>query len=274
MRKRMMYLTDYHLHSTCSPDGENTMAEMARAAVKQGLREICVTDHLDTIEWGTYAPRADFPWQEALRQAEEARSLWGDRLTIRLGAELGEAVLSFDRAEKLLADAPDLDFVIGSVHLTGKKYGNKDLYYLPRADENYYSGVIADYLEDVLDLSRWGKFQVLGHLTLPLRYIKKNAGIIMDFSGHLEQVKEIFRCIIPKGIGIECNTNRGDTPLPAADLLRLYREMGGEIITIGSDAHSPEFVGCRAAETQQILRECGFRYLTTFSKGEPEFRPL
>lgn len=250
------------------------MAQMAQAALEHGLQEICVTDHLDTVEWGTYAPRTDFDWAEALRQIEEARRLWGDRLTIRLGAELGEAVLSFDRAEKLLADAPKLDFVIGSVHMASRRYGHKDLYYLPRADVEYYQGVISDYLDDVLSLSRWGKFHVLGHLTLPLRYIRKNAGITMDFSAHMDAVEEIFRCIIPAGIGIECNTNRGDIPLPDADILKLYRRLGGEIITIGTDAHSTEYVGCRAAETQQLLRDCGFRYFTTYDRGVPAFRPL
>ena len=250
------------------------MAQMAKAAVDHGLQEICVTDHLDTIQWGTYAPRTDFPWPEALRQAEEARRLWGDRLTIRLGAELGEAVLSFDRAEQMLSEAPKLDFVIGSVHMASQRFGHMDLYDLPKADIDYSQAMIADYLDDVLTLARWGKFQVLGHLTLPLRYIRKNAGLTMDFSAHLDRVEEIFRCIIPRGIGIECNTNRGDIPLPDRDILRLYRKMGGEIITIGSDAHSTEYVGCRAAETQQLLGECGFRYFNTFTLGVPEFRPL
>ena len=250
------------------------MAQMAKAAVDHGLQEICVTDHLDTIQWGTYAPRTDFPWPEALRQAEEARRLWGDRLTIRLGAELGEAVLSFDRAEQMLSEAPKLDFVIGSVHMASQRFGHMDLYDLPKADIDYYQAMIADYLDDVLTLARWGKFQVLGHLTLPLRYIRKNAGLTMDFSAHLDRVEEIFRCIIPRGIGIECNTNRGDIPLPDRDILRLYRKMGGEIITIGSDAHSTEYVGCRAAETQQLLGECGFRYFNTYTLGVPEFRPL
>ncbi len=269
-----MYLADYHTHSSCSLDGKYSMSEMARSAVERGLREICLTDHMDTIQWGSLEPNTDFPWPEALRQMEEARRLWGDRLTIRLGAELGEAAISFDRAETLLAAAPPLDFVIGSVHMMGPRHRHEDLCFIPRGDDAYYRDVIADYLDDVLALARWGRFSVLGHLTLPLRYIRRNAGVTVDFSAHLDQVEEIFRCIIPKGVGIECNTNRGDVPLPDADLLRLYRQLGGEIITVGSDAHSPKYVGCRVAETQQLLRECGFRYFTTFDKGVPAFRPL
>ncbi len=269
-----MYLADYHVHSSCSPDGHCTMAQMAGAAVAHGLQELCLTDHVDTIYWDTYAPRTDFDWARSLRQAEEARRLWGDRLTFKLGAELGDAALSFERAEKLLSDAPPLDFVIGSVHMMGPRYGHEDLYYIPKADKAYYDDVIADYLDDMLALARWGKFQVLGHLTLPVRYIWDNAGIKMDFSSHLDAVEAIFREIIPRGIGIECNTNRGAIPLPDEMILRLYRKMGGEIITIGSDAHTTQYVGCEAARTQELLKNCGFRYFTTFTKGEPEFRSL
>jgi histidinol-phosphatase (PHP family) len=250
------------------------MAQMAGAAVAHGLQELCLTDHVDTIYWDTYAPRTDFDWARSLRQAEEARRLWGDRLTFKLGAELGDAALSFERAEKLLSDAPPLDFVIGSVHMMGPRYGHEDLYYIPKADKAYYDDVIADYLDDMLALARWGKFQVLGHLTLPVRYIWDNAGIKMDFSSHLDAVEAIFREIIPRGIGIECNTNRGAIPLPDEMILRLYRKMGGEIITIGSDAHTTQYVGCEAARTQELLKNCGFRYFTTFTKGEPEFRSL
>ena len=94
-----MYLADYHMHSTCSPDGNLTMAELAKSALEKGLNEICITDHVDTIRWFTFEPRTDFDWEKARRQYEEAQQLYGDRLTIRLGAELGEAALGFDRAE-------------------------------------------------------------------------------------------------------------------------------------------------------------------------------
>lgn len=269
-----MYLADYHVHSSCSPDGHYTMARMAEAAVRRGLNEICFTDHLDTVEWGTYAPRTTYDWAALVRQWEEARKKWGGRIAVKLGVELGEAALSFDRAEKLLSGAPELDFIIGSVHLMGPRYGHEDLYYIPKADAAYYHDVIDDYLDDVLALARWGKFNVLGHLTLPVRYIWDNAGIKMDFSAHMDRVEALFREIIPRGLGIECNTNRGAVPLPDESILRLYRALGGEIITVGSDAHSPEYVGCRAGETQELLRQCGFRYLTTFTGGKPEFRPL
>ena len=182
--------------------------------------------------------------------------------------------MGFDRAEKLLGEAPKLDFVIGSVHMAGEKFKHFDLYYIEKRDEIYYHKVIDSYLEDVMRLAQWGRFSVLGHLTLPLRYINENLGEHMTFEKHYDQCREIFRALIRNGCGIECNTNRGNVPLPDAPLLRMYREEGGEIITLGSDAHTAEFVGCRIRETQQLLRECGFRYFTVFAGGKPEFRGL
>ena len=250
-----MYLADYHTHSDSSPDGKETIARLAEAAIAKGLQEICITDHVDTVCWGSYAPRWDYDWEKSL-------------------GELGEANLAFDRAEHLLSHAPKLDFVIGSVHMAGKKFGNFDLYYVEKNSETYYHALIDSYLEDVLSLARWGKFSVLGHLTLPLRYINENLGERMTFDSHMEQVEEIFRTMIPKGLGIECNTNRGNTPLPDGGILRLYRELGGEVITLGSDAHSCDMVGCAIRQRQQLLRDCGFRYFCTFEEGKPLFRPL
>lgn len=269
-----MYLADYHTHSDCSPDGRETIARMAEAAVARGLDEICITDHVDTICWGSLQPRWDFDWDKAQTELAEARRLYGDRLTIRLGAELGEAPMGFDRAERLLEESPGLDFVIGSVHMAGEKFHHFDLYYIEKKDETYYHSVIDSYLEDVLRLARWGKFSVLGHLTLPLRYINENLGEELTFDGHFDQCREIFRALIESGCGIECNTNRGHQPLPDAPLLKLYREQGGEIITLGSDAHSAEYVGCCIRERQELLRQCGFRYFTTFEGGKPRFRKL
>ena len=194
-------------------------------------------------------------------------------LTARI-IELGEAVRDFAYAEELLARLPELDFVIGSVHMAGKKFHHKDLYYIEKADEAYYDSVIDSYLDSVLELARWGQFQVLGHLTLPLRYINEHHGEHMTFRRHMDRVEEIFRAVIPQGVGIECNTNRGNEPLPGPEILRLYRRLGGEIVTLGSDAHRPGDVGCFIRQRQELLRECGFRYFTTFEQGKPRFQAL
>lgn len=270
-----MYAADYHVHSTCSPDGKMTIAQAAEAAVRAGLDEICITDHVDTIYWSDYSPRTEFDWDKSYAQLREAQERYGDRLIIKLGAELGEADLSFERANILLDSAKMLDFCIGSVHTCSEKLQCLDLYYLEkRADPAYYHAVIEDYLDSVLSIARWGRFNVLGHLTLPLRYMKEHLGLSMTFEPWMDRVEKIFSVIIPQGIGIECNTNRGKEPLPYGAILKRYHEMGGEIITLGSDAHETKDVGCVIRERQELLRECGFRYFSTFTAGKPTFQKL
>ena len=270
-----MYFADYHTHSDCSPDGSLPIKEMVRSAVEKGLQEICITDHVDTYYWSDISKlKDDFDWDRVKAQYDEACKLYGDRISIKLGCELGDAQLSIANADHLLSMAPPLDFIIGSVHLSGSKVNNKDLYYIEKGDAAFYSGVIEDYLDEVETVARWGKSSILGHITLPLRYINENYHEGLTYAGHMDRLAEIFKIIIPKGIGIECNTNRGGEPLPYGEILKLYRDMGGEIITLGSDAHSAEFVGCVIREKQELLRQCGFRYFTTFTRQKPEWRKL
>ena len=271
-----MYLADYHVHSSCSPDGHVTMADMAAEGIRRGLNEICFTDHVDTIQWGTTHLRTDtFDWAAVEKQYADAAARYGDRIRLKLGAELGEAYLGFDCAEKQMAGAPELDFVIGSVHMTRDETGWFDLFYIDGdRDDAYYHAVIDAYLEEELRLAQWGRFSVLGHLTLPVRCINEMRHKNLSFRPHMAQVEEILRTAITKGVGIECNTNRGNTPLPDAEILKLYRSLGGEIITLGSDAHTAQHLGCAVQARQELLRSCGFRYFTTFDRMKPSFQAL
>ena len=184
------------------------------------------------------------------------------------GIEEAVLISTCNRTELYCSGTPENQNFIRMQHVLLAAAG------IEKNSETYYHRVIDSYLEDVLRLARWGRFSVLGHLTLPLRYMNENLGEQMTFDGHYDQCREIFRALIESGCGIECNTNRGNVPLPDAPLLKLYRETGGEIITIGSDAHSAEYVGCRVRETQALLRTCGFRYFCTFEGGKPTFRKL
>ena len=196
------------------------------------------------------------------------------KIIVRRGIELGEAMRDFAYADELLSRLPELDFVIGSQHQLSEKYDWNDLYFMPEATEQEAREQIADYLTLVLETAKWGKFSVLGHLTLPLRYMNENHGMHMSFDGFEDEVAQVFRALIENGCGIECNVNRGNTPLPDAKWLRLYHELGGEIITIGTDAHTPEFVGMRARETQELLKSCGLNYVCTYEKKKPVFHKI
>jgi len=269
-----MYLADYHTHSRFSPDGRASMAEMARAAEAAGLDEICFTDHVEPMDWRTEDPRAPYDWEELLRLYREAEEAENGRITLRLGVELGDACWNYAHTESLMASAPELDFIIGSVHILPPSFGGHDLYFFdPQEDKQAREGIAA-YLEEVLDLARWGRFTVLGHLTLPLRYLNENRGFHLTFDGFEAEVAEIFRTLIQGGRGIELNTNRGGDPLPGEKWLRMYRDLGGEQITLGTDAHRPRDVGASIREGQALLRQCGFRRFCTYEKRRPIWHDL
>jgi histidinol-phosphatase (PHP family) len=191
-----------------------------------------------------------------------------------MGAELGEATISPERADILLENAPKLDFIIGSVHTASKKFDYFDLYYMEKRDMDYYRAIMDDYLDETIKLLQYGKFHVLGHLTLPLRYIKNNTGLSLTYDDQTDRLEEIFSLMVDRGIGLELNTNRGADPLPSAKLLQLYRRMGGEVVTIGSDAHVPQHIGLAVDRCQQLLRDTGWLYFATYSEGNPIFHRL
>ena len=269
-----MYLADYHTHSRVSPDANTPMADMAEAAIAAGLDELCFTDHVEPIVWGSTELRGPYDWSILEREYRTAQEAAGDRIRLRLGMELGDAPWNFAHTEKLIADAPELDFVIGSVHMLSEKFNGVDLYYFDPKDDDEARAGMADYLRQVRRLAEWGRFSVLGHLTLPLRYLNENRGFHLTFDGFENEIEEILRTLIGKGLGIELNTNRGNTPLPDEKWLRMYRNLGGEIITLGTDSHGPEFVGCAVRERQQLLKDCGFTRFCTFEKRRPVWHEL
>lgn len=268
-----MYLADYHLHSTCSPDARDSMEDMVTAARAAGLDEVCFTEHVEPLAWGTTQPRAEYDWAPLTAAYTAAKAAAGDSIQLRLGVELGDAPWNFERCEAMLARAPQLDFVIGSIHTFSPAVGC-DLFRFSPAGEAEARAAMADYLGQVEKLARWGRFQVLGHLTLPLRYLNELRGFHLTFDGFETEIENILRIVIDQGKGIEVNTNRGNTPLPDEKWLRMYHRLGGEVITLGSDAHCARDVGCAIREGQALLRTCGFRRFCTFDRGNPVWHNL
>ena len=196
-----MYFADYHTHSRVSPDAFSSMTEMAEAAIRQGLQEICFTDHVEPIWFGSTAPRKTYDWAPLTEEFRAAQAAVGDRIRLRLGVELGDAVWDLAASEAIMARAPALDFVIGSIHILSERMDGRDLYSLAPRDEAETRACLADYLGQIRRLARWGGFHVLGHLTLPLRYLNENRGMHVSFDGFEAEMEDIFRIIIPKSTG-------------------------------------------------------------------------
>ena len=261
-----MYLVDYHTHSCCSMDSEAPLAEMVQAARKAGIEELCTTDHLDLqLEDATILK--DWDWTPILKQYEETRRQFPD-YRLLLGIELGGGHIDPPRAESLLAGIP-LDFVIGSVHNTSPAEGNLDYYYMDFKDEAFARHVMDDYIQSLMALAPMDTYDALGHIIYPLRYINGKGGHHMTLAPWQEQVDWILRTVIESGRAIECNTHNGEEILPWIPVLERYRELGGELITIGSDAHRPSNVGKGLPEAAELLREKGYRWLTLYEKRKP-----
>ena len=267
------YIADVHTHSRCSPDANYSMSEMAEAAVMAGLDEICFTDHVDLRSWRDYVPPERFDWTPMVEEYRRAVDQWGHRIKIRLGAEMGELCTDFAKAERYQEDMPPIDFIIGSLHVMSGRFGYRDFTHVDEVADQFDEAV-ADYLAEELTHVEWGRFSVVGHLTLPLRYANERYHMDRSFAGHMEAVEQVLRAVVDKGLGIECNTNRGGMFLPDGDILRLYRRLGGEIVTLGSDAHRPSHVALGIREGMELLHACGFRYYCTFQQMKPEFHPL
>lgn len=269
-----MYLADCHVHSRCSHDGRASMSEMALAAAAAGMDAVCFTDHVDVYSQRWEKPEAHHDWQPHVEEHRQAAEAAGDRLRVGWGMELGEMIVDFSLAETYLGEMPPADFVIGSLHVMGEAFGRRDFGRLTEADRPRLGEMMDTYFEELLAHARWGKFSVMGHISLPVRYTRKLLGEEMDLTPWREPLTAVLRTLIEKGLGIEYNTTRGDPLACDRMILSLYRSLGGEILTLGSDAHRPQDIGRGIAEGQALLRELGFSYFCTYEERKPVFRKL
>lgn len=267
------YLTDYHTHSICSPDGTVPIREMARAGKAFGLREMCITDHCDLLDLSGRRT-LEFDWTDILAQYRQAKAeLEDDRFTLRLGLELGGAHVSPAHAAAILR-AGEPDFVIGSVHNKSEALGGGDFYFVQYDSPELCHEMLADYFQSLLAVAELGLYDSLGHIIYPLRYMAMRDGQDVTLEPHLPVLRDILTAVADRGKGIEVNTYRGRTVAEWRETLALYRSLGGEKVTVGSDAHRPEDVGLGMAQSLDLLRELGFRAVTVYRRREPRSIPL
>lgn len=263
-----MYLIDYHNHSQLSFDAHFPLTQMAQAMLEAGIQEMCVTDHCDLVD--ADANRVySFDWPAALAQYDEAVEHFAGKLTIKQGLEFGMGHLDPACSEQILAQ-PRLDFVIGSVHNYSPRKGCGDFYLSDMSTPAACAEILEDYFYSVDTLSRSPYYDILGHIIYPLRYMNGNATI----HPWMEQVSQILRQVIDSGRGIEVNTYCGRTVEDWIPVLTRYKELGGECLTIGSDAHDPQNAGRGIPQAYDLLRSLGFRWVCTYEKRKPTFIEL
>ena len=277
-----MIQADMHMHTWFSTDSEACPRDMADEAVRKGLKTICFTDHFDKddLEWGE---EGIFDVDAYFVEMQKLQEEYAGKLNIRIGIELGLRTYLKDYYEELTKKYP-FDFVIGSVHnVPYKKDAEGNILYTDpaaeklftdRTDKEAYRLMMETTLENVRTSDC---FQTLGHLDYVVRYGKSREKEY-SYTDYADIIDEILKLLIEKEKGLEVNSAGLKYGLPFAhphpDVLKRYHELGGEIITIGADAHKPEHIAYDFAKAEEILKSCGFKYYTEFFEQKPVFKQL
>ncbi len=260
------------------------------AAIENGFPSICFTDHMDYNFPVIYNKSSDTEppfFLDTDAYFIETRRLIPlyPQIKIRTGIELGLKEDAKDKCMELL-NLYKFDFVIGSTHLVD----NTDPYYDIFWEGTDEKTAIQKFYEATLENAKSGvDFDVYGHIDYITRYTpymkKLRSSNLFDedyyisiTNNFLDIIEAILKELINSGKGIELNTSGIKYglhhPHPHEKILKLYKELGGEIITIGSDAHEARHLGFGFDGVPEILKTCGFKYYTEFTNRRPEMLPL
>lgn len=265
---------DCHMHSSFSADSSTPMEDMIQRAIQLELGGICFTEHLDpdypptpeNLEFSLNIPA----YKKALC---ELKDKYQDRLELRFGIEIGLQP-HLEQFFRNLLESVSFDFVIGSSHIVHGFDPYYPEFFQGRREWECYM----EYFESILEnLSCFSEMDVYGHIDYVVRY-GPNKNREYSYGRYQDILDEILRALISRNVGIELNTGGfhyglGE-PNPCCAIIRRYRELGGELITVGADAHAPDKIAYSFDKAADILRESGFQYYTIFKNRKPEFLPL
>lgn len=282
-------LADYHVHTDYSDDSVYPMEAVVKDAIALGLEELCFTDHVDygvKRDWDdprgiqyrkggpgepNQIPLANVDYPRYTAEISRLRNHYQGKIRLRLGLEFGMQTHTISQYEALFSRYP-FDFIILSVHqIEDKEFWNQE-FQKGRSSQEY----TLRYYQEILELvSRYHHYSVLGHLDLISRYSGSGP---YPFEETKPILTEILKTVIRDGKGIEVNTSSHRYGLrdltPSRSILRLYRELGGTILTLGSDSHKKEHLGAFLPETMKELKAMGFEHWCTFKAMKPCYHKL
>lgn len=272
-----MILADQHTHSNFSTDSEATPESMVQGAINFGLNQLTLTDHMDLDYPGSTVekPLFEFNTKDYFATLTPLKETYRDKIYLGIGIELG---LRPDREDlnaqmhRLLAVKP-FDFVLGSVHLLD----NDDPYYEEYWQNRSAKDILTKYYNDMLaSLREYDNFDSLGHLDYLIRYIPPFCGNKdYIFKEYQEVIDEVFKLLIQKNKALEINTAGLIKGLPCfhpkLEVLKRYFELGGGLITIGSDGHSPDKIATEFAKTEELLKSINVPGYYVYRNRKPEF---
>jgi histidinol-phosphatase (PHP family) len=258
-----MYLMDYHHHTNNSFDSKAVMEEVCKTAIEKGINEICFTEHYSL---NPIAPTyGHMVFEKYLADIKNCQTHFEDQLTVKVGIEICEPHQLMDDYKKVL-EPLNLDFILGSVHNVNNQKLRK--YMEKKQRDDVYRG----YFTELYEMVCVADIDVLAHIDLMKRYAFQTYGNY-DFKEFKEMLEAILKKAIERNIGIEINTSglRGklNETLPSFDVLKLYKQLGGEILTIGSDSHAADTVGAHLPEAYEMAKQAGFQFVFHYQQRNP-----
>ena len=274
-----MIYGDYHTHTCFSTDSTAKPEDMIERAIALGLTQYCITDHMDYLYPHNKNGEFTFNVKDYWTCLTELKERYASKIELLIGVELGlrneadckhQVKCFFEQLVKQYS----FDFVLGSTHVLD----NYDPYLKGFWEHRSKEEGLFNYFHSIEQNAKYySMFQVYGHLDYIIRYVP---GDIKDYSvsEFIDSIDAALLALIDAGKGIECNTSGYkyglNSPHPKLEILKRYRELGGEIITIGSDAHKTEFIAHEFEKASQLLQSLGFRYYTTYRNQIPKFHKL
>lgn len=285
-------ILDLHTHTMYSYDAEKKpVSAHVKSAVEKHVEVLGFTEHVDffrresvqesdflagTVDFEGYhneiepfrsgrAILADLTAQQ--KDIAACREAYQGNITLRAGVEMGQPHAAPELADALL-EKYAFDYVIGSIHQLSN---DMDMYFL-RYENIHPDDFWKEYFDQMHRMLQYGKFHILGHIDYPLRVMKLPHNR-PSLRGYMDYVDAVLREIVDRGIALESNTKGmfgwQQQPGPEDFILQRYHELGGEMITVGSDSHAPETIARGIPEAVERIRQAGFRYVTDFADGTP-----
>ena len=257
-----MKVVDYHVHSNNSFDGKNSIEEMCKKAIEINLSEICFTEHfsVDPRDISYHV----LNYEKYFSEIEKAKEKFSDKIKIKCGLEIGEPHLKqYKKDLEKEMKRMNLDFRIGSIHnIDGVKLR------LYMQNKNKYD-IYYNYFNEIYEMVKNSDIDIVGHMDLMKRYAYEIYGNY-NFNDYKEVIEKILKEVISREIGIEINGsgffNKVGESYPSKEILVLYKNLGGEIITVGSDSHFCESLAEYNAKMIELLKEIGFKYIFTYER--------
>lgn len=263
---------DFHMHTRFSTDSQTMPEEIVEKAIELGLKTICFTDHFDK-DYPGHENEFQLDTPNYFHYMRKMQEEYKDKIDIRIGVELGMQPHLGDFLRQYVKQYP-FDFIIGSMHLFRGRDPYYKVFFEGKSDKEEYKAAFEETLRTIKTFS---DFDVLGHLDFIVRYGNKQAEEY-SYEANADVIDEILKYLITNGKGLELNTAGWKYGLsfahPYPDILKRYRELGGEIITVGSDGHKPEHIAYDFHKVNDLLKSCGFKYYTEFKQRKPVFCAL